>query len=97
MKGICRLMNNVPVAEIKQQVKAGDTVLKDGELIVVNQSTCVFFDSVIVGVLKQQYNYKEGEELNLVWDCRKEPCGYPFCGCKGEERIMRDANKDPRM
>lgn len=97
MKGICRLINGIPVAEIKGKVEAGDNVLKDGKLITVNQSTCVFFDSKIVGTLNKIHNYKEGEELELFWDCIKEACGYPFCGCEGKDRVMRDANKEPRM
>ncbi|MGB0881869.1 MAG: hypothetical protein ACPGSO_02870 [Vicingaceae bacterium] len=96
MKGKCRIIDGQPYAEIEANVKPGDWIAKDGELMQVNQSTCIFFDAKIVSSLPFDYDYSEGDELDLFWDCRKEPCDYPFCGCSGDDRRIRDANKKRR-
>ena len=99
MKGVCRITGehkSVPVAVVKAKVVGGDLVVSDGIVIEVNQSNCINFDEKVMGTLNITLNYKEGDELDLRWDCIKEPCEYPFCKCKGSDRVMRDDIKDKR-
>lgn len=94
-------LNPVPIAyaTVKDFVKPGDFVPSAGEVVQVNQSTCFFFESKIVGKVNKGVDVKEGEEVELVFDCKaEERCSYPFCGkaCPGSKTQFRIFGKEDR-
>jgi len=72
---------------IHTTLQAGDWgVSEDGELVQVNQSTCIFHAQKVLGVANTAFNLKEGDFVDVRFRCDKlDKCAYPFCtgSCNG--------------
>ncbi len=88
-----------PFAIIKEKVKPGDYVAAFGVLAQVNQSTSIYYDRKVIGPVNELISVTEGEEVELVFDCKAESnCNYPFCGnaCPGNKAEFRILGKEQR-
>jgi hypothetical protein len=89
-----------PFAVVKDNVRPGDKSFNtEGLILTANQSTCIFFDFIIVGPVNEGVEVQDNEHVDIFFDCdKKENCNYPFCGkqCSGSTAKFRIGGKEPR-
>lgn len=68
-------------------LQAGDWgISEDGEVVQVNQSTCIFHAQKVLGTANPSFNLKDGDIVEIRFKCfYLDICQYPFCSgnCKG--------------
>lgn len=88
MEAIVRIIKDTAYATVKEKVNPGDFVINNGELLQVNQSTCIFYDYKVEGPINPAVSVSEGEKIEILYKCALEDkCNYPFCAgiCKGNK------------
>jgi hypothetical protein len=76
-------------ATIPESPKPGDWSFNEKkELVQTNQSTCVWFNTTVVGPVNEGVSVVDGEEVEILFLCAKrDKCQYPYCAgsCEGNK------------